>query len=40
MDERQSAGLFSGVTNHAVFPINMFGIQIGDVALRPAQMPA
>src|SRR5205823_4704620 len=37
MDERQTTGLFRRGTDHAVLPVDVFSLQIGDVRLRAAQ---
>src|SRR5206468_1190558 len=39
-NERQAARLLSSVPDHTIFPIDAFGIQVGDIGLRATQVPA
>ena len=40
MNHRQTAGFLAGVGNGSVGPVNVFRLEIGDVGLRTAEMPA
>jgi len=40
MNHRQTAGLLPGVGNGAIRPINVSSVEVGDVGLRTAEMPA